>query len=75
MHIFSIIFVLWAGFEGSFNWVYWMGATFYIIMLTYQHLLVKPGDLSKVNIAFANTNGIASVVFASFTITSILMKF
>jgi 4-hydroxybenzoate polyprenyltransferase len=33
-------------------------------MLIYQHLLVKPNDLSKVNFAFMTTNGIASVAFA-----------
>ena len=42
-------------------------------MLTYQHLLVKPSDLSKVNMAFANTNGFASVVFAVFTIIALLV--
>jgi 4-hydroxybenzoate polyprenyltransferase len=30
-------------------------------MLTYQHLLVKPNDISKVDRAFATTNGYASV--------------
>jgi len=38
--------------------------------VVYQHTLVKPNDLSKVNLAFFTTNGIASVVFAAFTIIS-----
>jgi 4-hydroxybenzoate polyprenyltransferase len=42
-------------------------------MLIYQHMLVKPDDLSKVGIAFANTNGLASVVFAAFTIAALLL--
>ena len=74
LHILSAFFVVYAGIYGHLNWVYWIGATFYVVMLTYQHLLVKPSDLSKVNIAFGNTNGIASVVFAVFTITSLLLK-
>jgi 4-hydroxybenzoate polyprenyltransferase len=74
LHILSASFVIYAGIYGHFNWIYWIGATFYAAMLSYQHLLVKPTDLSKVNIAFANTNGIASVVFAIFTIVSLLLK-
>lgn len=73
LHVFSGAFVIWAGFEGGFHFIYWVGALFYIAMLTYQHLLVKPNDLSKIGIAFANTNGFASVVFAAFTIIALLL--
>ena len=73
LHVLSAAFVISAGIIGHFSWIYWIGAVFYVAMLTYQHLLVKPTDLSKVNIAFANTNGFASVVFAAFTIISLLM--
>ncbi len=72
LHVLSVLFVLGAGYAGGFGWVYWIGAMFYIAMVTYQHMLVKPNDLSKVNIAFANTNGIASVVFSCFTILSVV---
>jgi 4-hydroxybenzoate polyprenyltransferase len=74
LHVLSAVFVVWAGVEGSLNWVYGIGVAFYIGLLIYQHTLVKPGDLSKVGIAFANTNGIASVVFASFTILALLLR-
>lgn len=74
LHVCSAVFVIWAGIAGHFHFVYWIGTAFYIAMLTYQHLLVKPGDLSKVNIAFANTNGIASVVYATFTIAAVLLS-
>jgi 4-hydroxybenzoate polyprenyltransferase len=73
LHICSAAFVIAAGISGHFGIIYWIGAAFYIAMLTYQHMLVKPNDLSKVNIAFANTNGFASVVFAIFTIVSLLV--
>ncbi|MBS1526425.1 MAG: 4-hydroxybenzoate octaprenyltransferase, partial [Bacteroidetes bacterium] len=42
------------------------GIAFFCAMLIYQHRLVKPNDLSRVNFAFMTTNGIASVVFAAF---------
>ncbi len=73
LHVLSAAFVIGAGVIGHFNWIYWIGAAFYGAMLIYQHMLVKPSDLSKVNMAFANTNGFASVVFAVFTIASLLV--
>lgn len=73
LHILSAIFIFWAGIEGHFTFVYWIGAAFYASMLVYQHRLVKPNDLSKVNMAFANTNGLASVVFGLLTIISLLL--
>lgn len=70
LHMLSAAFVLFAGIHGGFNWVYWIGAAAFIGLLIYQHMLVKPDDLSKVGIAFGNTNGIASIIFAVFTILS-----
>lgn len=72
LHLFSVIFIVSAGYLAHFGVYYWVGAALYIAALIYQHKLVKPGDLSKVNVAFANTNGLASVVFACFAIVSIL---
>ncbi|MFP5079990.1 UbiA-like polyprenyltransferase [Pedobacter sp. JCM 36344] len=48
----------------DFSFVYYIGVAFFCAMLIYQHLLVKPNDISKVNKAFATTNGYASVIFA-----------
>ena len=74
LHICSAILVVAIGVMSTqLNWLYWIGATVYIGLLVYQHFLVKPNDLSKVNIAFANTNGLASMLFALFTILSLLV--
>jgi 4-hydroxybenzoate polyprenyltransferase len=74
LHIISTLLVVLAGVLGQFNFLYWIGAAIYISMLAYQHSLVKPNDLSKVNIAFINTNSIASICFAVFTILSLIFK-
>jgi 4-hydroxybenzoate polyprenyltransferase len=66
----SSLFLLAAGFEGGFNWIYFVGWAFFTGLIIYEQSLVKPHDLSKVNLAFATTNGIASVVFAIFVISS-----
>ncbi len=43
----------------------WLGAGVFIFSLIYQHLIVKADDLSRVNLAFFTTNGIASLVFGA----------
>jgi 4-hydroxybenzoate polyprenyltransferase len=58
-----VTFVILAGAFGGFHWLYWLGILVFAGMLLYQHSIVKPNDLSRVNIAFMTANGIASVVF------------
>lgn len=64
LHILSATCVILPLFYANFSWVYYIGIAFFCAMLIYQHLLVKPNDISKVDRAFATTNGYASVVFA-----------
>ena len=71
LHFVAAFFVIWAGIQSDFNWLYWIGATVFMGLLIYQHLIVSPTNLSKVNLAFFTTNGIASVVFAVFVIGDI----
>jgi 4-hydroxybenzoate polyprenyltransferase len=73
LHFCAFLLILSAGYFGHFNWLYWIGASLFSGLLFYQHTLVKPTDLSKVNMAFFTTNGLASVVFACFTIVSLFI--
>jgi 4-hydroxybenzoate polyprenyltransferase len=68
VHLCSATLVIIAGFAGHFRIWYWVGAIIFVALLIYQHLLVKPHDLSKLNKAFFTANGIASIIFAIFTI-------
>lgn len=72
LHTLTTALVIFAGFIANFKLFYWIGSVIFIGLLTYQHLIVKPNDISKVNVAFATTNGIASVIFASFTILELV---
>jgi 4-hydroxybenzoate polyprenyltransferase len=71
LHVLSAACVVAAGIYGHFGWWYWTGIVVFIGMLIYQHSIVKPNDLSKVNIAFMTANGIASVVFSVFVLIDI----
>ena len=63
-----------AGSFSDFSLYYWIGFGIFTILLIYQHLLVKHNDLSKINLAFFTTNGIASVIFGIFVITDLLIQ-
>jgi 4-hydroxybenzoate polyprenyltransferase len=73
LHLLSFGCVIAAGIYGQFGLWYWIGVCVFTGMLIYQHSIVKPNDLSKVNLAFMTANGIASVVFAAFVITDLFV--
>jgi 4-hydroxybenzoate polyprenyltransferase len=73
LHLLSAGTVLLAGMYGQFGAWYWIGSALFAGMLVYQHSIVKPSDLSRVNIAFMTANGIASVVFGIFVITDLFL--
>ncbi|ATL49826.1 4-hydroxybenzoate octaprenyltransferase [Chitinophaga caeni] len=73
LHMIAAVLVVLIGYFGDFGWLYMVGAAGFILMLILQHRLVKPHDLSKVNIAFMTTNGIASVAYAVFSIVDMFV--
>jgi 4-hydroxybenzoate polyprenyltransferase len=73
LHLLSTLCVAAAGVYGHFGWSYWVGVAIFMGMLIYQHAIVKPNDLSRVNLAFMTANGIASVVFAAFVIADLFL--
>jgi 4-hydroxybenzoate polyprenyltransferase len=74
-HFFSGVFLWTAYFIGNFHWLFLIGLLVFNILLVYQQSIVKPNDLSKVNLAFMTANGIASIVFSIFVITGIILTF
>lgn len=74
LHVLTASFILFAGYYGGLNYIYWIGCGIFILLLIYQHILVKPNDLSKVNLAFFTTNGIASVVFSIFVLLDLFLN-
>jgi 4-hydroxybenzoate polyprenyltransferase len=71
LHFACGMVLLYVYIQSDFEWLYFTGWIIFITMLVYQHSLVKPNDLSKVNIAFMTANGIASIVFSFFVIMDI----
>ncbi len=66
--------VVAAGLAGDAGILYWAGALIFLALLVYQHSIVKPDDLSRVNLAFGTTNGIAGVLFGILVIADLLIR-
>ena len=74
LHLLTFSALSIAGLLGDFILYYWIGFSIFSALLVYQHTLVKENDLSKVNLAFFTTNGIASLIFGAFVIADLLFK-
>jgi 4-hydroxybenzoate polyprenyltransferase len=74
LHAITISFLFLAGRMADFEVFYWIGFGIFMCLLIYQHTLVKHDDLSRVNLAFFTTNGVASVVFSSFVIADLYLS-
>ena len=67
-HVTTALLILYAAYllqrdYSTIGNLHYLGAVVFIGLLFYQHSLVKSNDLSKVNLAFFTTTGIASVIF------------
>ncbi len=78
MHFISICLIVSAvilssqSFE-SIGLLGFIGLGLFISLLIYQHIIIKPNDLSRINLAFFTTNGVASLIFGSLFIIDLLI--
>lgn len=61
LHVVTLSALIALGITLSLGAIYWVGVAGVACMLAYEHSLVKPGDLSRVNAAFFTTNGFISI--------------
>ncbi|MBX9690594.1 MAG: putative 4-hydroxybenzoate polyprenyltransferase [Candidatus Obscuribacterales bacterium] len=61
LHLCTVSCLILLGLKLDLHAAYWVGVTMVALMLKYEHSLVKADDLSKINAAFFNTNGIVSI--------------
>lgn len=74
LHLLSMTFLFVFGLVLHSAWLYWLGWSGFTLLLIRQHVVVRPNDLSRVNLAFFTLNGIASIFFAVFAIAEILVN-
>lgn len=74
LHVLTTVLLAILAIQYMHNVYFYIGSAVFTGLLFFQHTLVKVNDISKVNLAFGTTNGIASLVFAFFVILSIFMR-
>ncbi|MGA2111861.1 MAG: UbiA-like polyprenyltransferase [Anaerolineales bacterium] len=60
-HALAVALLLVLGVWASLGWIYWLGLLAVIALLFYEHSLIRPSDLSRINLAFFNVNGYISL--------------
>lgn len=73
-HFVALVMLVLAGLTGPFDFLYWIGLGLFTLLVIYQHVIVKPSDFSRVNLAFATLNGFASILFACFVIVDLFVR-
>lgn len=72
-HLFMMIFLFLLYLFYDFGFLYFIGLVVILLLLFYEHSLVKENDLSKLDIAFFNMNGYISILFFLFTVGDIYL--
>jgi len=67
-HVATVACLVGAGLGLPVGALYWAGVGAVALLLTYEHALVRPGDLRRLDAAFFTMNGVISVVFAAFVV-------
>ena len=67
-----IVFIILGGWL-DLSWIYFSGILIVGIILLYEQNLVRANDLSKVNVAFFNMNGVISLIYFVFTGADVLL--
>ena len=72
LHLATIVLLLAAGIGLGVGPLYWIGVLIVAALLTYEHSLVRPGDLRRLDAAFFTMNGVISVAFFAFVLADVL---
>jgi 4-hydroxybenzoate polyprenyltransferase len=73
-HVLAWAAFAWFGMLTGFGWLYWTGLAVVAVALAYEHWVVRPDDLSKVNRAFFTANGFVAVALFAFALADLLLR-
>jgi 4-hydroxybenzoate polyprenyltransferase len=74
MHLAMLGFLVWFGFLFQFRTVGWLGIAAVALLLAYEHSLVSPRDLRRLNAAFFTMNGFIAMVFLAFVAADLWLR-
>jgi 4-hydroxybenzoate polyprenyltransferase len=72
LHVATVVLLAAAGAMLDIGLLYWLGVAAVAALLAYEHSLIRPGDLRRLNAAFFTVNGIVSLTFFAFVLADSL---
>ena len=72
LHVATVVLLVAAGLGLVSGSSYWLGVACVAALLAYEHSLVRPGDLRRLDAAFFTMNGVISVAFFAFVLVDVL---
>ncbi|MHB0970665.1 MAG: UbiA-like polyprenyltransferase [Thermoanaerobaculia bacterium] len=74
LHVLAIIAFAAFGIAGGFGWIYYLGTVAATALVVWQHSIISPNDISRIDAAFFTANGILSIVLFVCGATDILLR-
>ncbi len=72
LHLLTVLMLVAAGVGLHVGVSYWLGVLAVASLMLYEHLLVRPGDLRRLDTAFFTMNGVISLAFFVFVVADVL---
>jgi len=72
-HLGVVALLVVAGLGLDVGLLYWLGVVSVAALLSYEHSLVRPGDLRRLDAAFFTVNGVISIVFFAFVLLDVVV--
>jgi len=73
LHVLTVALLVGAGLGLEVGVLYWLGVLSVAALLAYEHSLVRPGDLRRLDTAFFTMNGAISLAFCAFVLADALL--
>jgi 4-hydroxybenzoate polyprenyltransferase len=73
LHIATVLLLAAVGLGLDVGWLYWLGVAAVAVLLAYEHALIRPTDLRRLDAAFFTVNGVISVVFLLFVLADVTL--
>jgi 4-hydroxybenzoate polyprenyltransferase len=74
VHIVTFALFVWFGALVGLGWLWWVGLALTAVGFGYEHLIVTPTDLSRVNRAFFTANGFVGIALFVFAVADLVVR-
>lgn len=73
VHVVTVAAFAWFGAAAGLGWLWWTGLALTAAVLVYEHAIVRPHDLSRVNRSFFTANGVIGIGLFGFALADLIV--